>query len=312
MEGEQDKAATDPSRQPQRWSGGSASLGLGLCVYGCKGASCKPARSRNKTPRHRGRDSRLLHVPGSGRVGEGGGALIKQQGGGSGSSQQVDRQPAVGQGLSSWSCQKTRCRHGPAPGSQRPLARGGRFGVAGVTPACEPGCSLCRGGRTGCHWERVVTRSVCPQAGHGAGAARTGGTEGPAHPGCPGRVWADRGSEAPGVRGDTRPLAPTFARLPVGLEHEAHGAAAVHARGRVVTLAVAAPVVHSACLCTERGEKGRGVEKAGDHATQTTPRHPDTPTPQPGRGRGCKSPCRAHQNHPWLSCSCKEVMEPPS
>lgn len=41
----------------------------------------------------------------------------------------------------------------------------------------------------------------------------------------------------------------TFARLPVGLQGESHGAAAPHARGRVLARPVAASIVDGTCLC---------------------------------------------------------------
>lgn len=68
---------------------------------------------------------------------------------------------------------------------------------------------------------------------------------------------------------------PTFAGLPVGLEHEAHGAAAVDAGGRVVALAVTAPVVHSTRLCTARGQKGWGEGPLCTRLGESP--HPDVP-----------------------------------
>lgn len=74
MEGDREEAVAFPvPPSPSRRGGSSASLGLGFSFYDCEGASCKPARSHRKTPRHRGRGSGLLHVPGNCRIGEGGG-----------------------------------------------------------------------------------------------------------------------------------------------------------------------------------------------------------------------------------------------
>lgn len=53
----------------------------------------------------------------------------------------------------------------------------------------------------------------------------------------------------------------------------------MNARGCVVTLAVAAPVVHSARLCTERGESGRGQAPVSKRLGIGGSRHPDVPMP---------------------------------
>jgi len=145
-EGDQEEAAAfpnPPSPSRQRRGSSSTSLELGLSFYDCEGASCKPARSRNKTPRHRGRCSELLHVPGNCRIRDsGGGCSDKGTGAGGFWKQSAGRQAARSRiglsfqpGSSSRSCRKTERRRRPALGSRRPLAWGrGRFGVAVVTP----------------------------------------------------------------------------------------------------------------------------------------------------------------------------------
>lgn len=82
---------------PQCWASSSALLGLRLSFYDCEGVSCKPSCSHNKTP-----DTGDV-APGYCTLletaeWERGGCSDKIPGaGGSGSSQQVDRQPAAGQ-----------------------------------------------------------------------------------------------------------------------------------------------------------------------------------------------------------------------
>lgn len=133
---------------PQCWDSSSASLGLRLSFYDCEGASCKPACSHNKTPDTGdvapGYCTSLETV----ELERGGCSDQIAGAGGSGSSQQVDRQPAAGQAFLSAG---VKSRELPKDTTQAPVCpEGGEFGVQGEKPGLP--CPAGTGGWE-CWWD---------------------------------------------------------------------------------------------------------------------------------------------------------------
>ena len=111
----------------------------------------------------------------------------------------------------------------------------------------------------------------------------------------------------------------TFAGLPVCLQHEAHGAAAVDARRCIVALAVTAPVVDSTGLCLGgrwgmvtwlsacRSPRGEGRE--GEQRPKRRPQLP--PCASEGASSGGSQPPSSHHSQPPAPHKCSQAVHFP-